>query len=145
RPGAALSAAKRKPGSKRGRRVAPGLPFFLPASRRSARDAKKEPIISLAYRLSSKRHHPTPERPPMGVTNMFARTDRLLLRPGWHEDAPALARAIGEEAIVRNLARAPWPYHEKDARAFLAGWTDGHPSRFLMLQRTASAPRLIGG
>lgn len=76
---------------------------------------------------------------------MFARTDRLLLRPGWHEDAPALALAIGEEAIVRNLARAPWPYHEEDARAFLAGWTDGHPSRFLMLQRTASAPRLIGG
>ncbi|SKB52908.1 GNAT family N-acetyltransferase [Sphingopyxis flava] len=76
---------------------------------------------------------------------MFARTDRLLLRPGWHEDAPALARAIGEEAIARNLARAPWPYHEEDARAFLAGWTEGHPSRFLMLQRTASAPRLIGG
>ncbi len=41
---------------------------------------------------------------------MFARTERLLLRPGWLEDAPALARAIGEEAVVRNLARAPWPY-----------------------------------
>ena len=35
---------------------------------------------------------------------MFARTERLLLRPGWQEDAPALARAIGEEAVVRNLA-----------------------------------------
>ena len=40
---------------------------------------------------------------------MFARTERLLLRPGWQEDAPALARAIGEEAVVRNLATAPWP------------------------------------
>ena len=29
---------------------------------------------------------------------MFARTERLLLRPGWQEDAPALAREIGEEA-----------------------------------------------
>ena len=41
---------------------------------------------------------------------MFARTERLLLRPGWSEDAPALFRAIADEAIVRNLATAPWPY-----------------------------------
>lgn len=75
---------------------------------------------------------------------MFARTERLLLRPGWQEDAPALAQAIGEEAVVRNLASAPWPYREDDARAFLAGWVDGSPSRFLMVQRTASAPRIIG-
>ena len=51
---------------------------------------------------------------------MFARTERLLLRPGWQEDAPALARAIGEEAVVRNLATAPWPYDESEARAFLS-------------------------
>ncbi|SNT16938.1 GNAT family N-acetyltransferase [Sphingopyxis indica] len=75
---------------------------------------------------------------------MFARTERLLLRPGWQEDAPALARAIGDEMIVRNLSRAPWPYDEAHARAFLGGWTEGNPSRFLMIQRTASAPRLIG-
>ena len=41
--------------------------------------------------------------------DMFVRTDRLLLRPGWPEDAPALAAAIGEERIVRKLATAPWP------------------------------------
>ena len=41
---------------------------------------------------------------------MFARTERLLLRPGWAEDAPALARAIADEQVVRNLATAPWPY-----------------------------------
>src|SRR3546814_5847216 len=76
---------------------------------------------------------------------MFARTERLLRGPGWREDAPALAQAIGDEAIVRNLAHAPWPYREADAEAFLGGWTDGHPSRFLMVRRTASAPRLIGG
>ena len=29
---------------------------------------------------------------------MFALTPRLTLRPGWPEDAPALARAIGHEA-----------------------------------------------
>ena len=41
---------------------------------------------------------------------MFARTTRLLLRPGWAEDAEALAQAIGDEMIVRNLSTAPWPY-----------------------------------
>ena len=75
---------------------------------------------------------------------MFARTERLLLRPGWQEDAPALARAIGDEMIVRNLASAPWPYSEDDARTFLASWSSASPSRFLMVQRTASNPRIIG-
>ena len=40
---------------------------------------------------------------------MFARTARLLLRPGFPEDAPALAAAIADEAVVRNLAVVPWP------------------------------------
>ena len=34
---------------------------------------------------------------------MFAITPRLLLRPGFPEDAPALAAAIADEAIARNL------------------------------------------
>lgn len=75
---------------------------------------------------------------------MFARTPRLLLRPGWIEDAPALAAAIGDEAIVRNLARAPWPYGEAEAREFLSSWAQGPLPRFVMLQRTAAEPRLIG-
>ena len=41
---------------------------------------------------------------------MFHVTERLLLRPAWPEDAGAILAAIGEETIVRNLARAPWPY-----------------------------------
>lgn len=76
---------------------------------------------------------------------MFARTDRLLLRPGWMEDAPALAKAIGEVSIVRNLARAPWPYGEADAGAFLARTGDSHLPDFLIFSRTRGAPRLIGG
>ena len=51
---------------------------------------------------------------------MFARTERLLLRPGWIEDAPAVHRAIADERVVRNLATAPWPYSLADAEAFLA-------------------------
>lgn len=76
---------------------------------------------------------------------MFARTERLLLRPGWQEDAPALALAIGEEAVVRNLAKAPWPYREDDARAFLNQPVEPELPRFLIFARTGGAPRLVGG
>jgi len=76
---------------------------------------------------------------------MFARTKRLLLRPGWIEDAPALASAIGEESIVRNLARAPWPYTEADAVRFLSQEQDMRVPNFLILSRTNGQPRLVGG
>ena len=76
---------------------------------------------------------------------MFARTPRLLLRPGWAEDAPALAAAIADEMIVRNLATAPWPYRLRDAEAFLAQPRDPAMPSFLILERrTDGAPRIIG-
>lgn len=75
---------------------------------------------------------------------MFARTERLLLRPGWAEDAPALAGAIANEAIVRNLATAPWPYALRDAEAFLASPRDPVLPSFLVFERTAGAPLLVG-
>ena len=75
---------------------------------------------------------------------MFARTERLLLRPGWAEDAPALAQAIADEAIVRNLATAPWPFALRDAEAFLAAPRDPVYPSFLIFERTAAAPALVG-
>lgn len=76
---------------------------------------------------------------------MFARTERLLLRPGWAEDAPALHRAIGDEAVVRNLANAPWPYSPADAEAFLSSERDPRLPSFLIVARTRATPRLVGG
>ena len=75
---------------------------------------------------------------------MFARTERLLLRPGWAEDAPALAAAIADEMIVRNLATAPWPYRLRDAEAFLAQPRDPVLPSFLVFERTDGAPNLVG-
>ena len=75
---------------------------------------------------------------------MFARTPRLLLRPGWAEDAPALARAIADKAVVRNLSAAPWPYALGDAEAFLAATKDPVLPTFLITARTDGAPALIG-
>jgi RimJ/RimL family protein N-acetyltransferase len=75
---------------------------------------------------------------------MFARTDRLLLRPGWLEDAPALFQAIQDEGIVRNLASAPWPYSLADAEAFLRTERMAGEPCFLIFLRTEGAPLLIG-
>ena len=76
---------------------------------------------------------------------MFAITTRLLLRPGWIEDAPALAQAIADKAIVTKLTRAPWPYHLHHAEAFLAGARDPRYPDLLIFARTLGAPRLVGG
>lgn len=75
---------------------------------------------------------------------MFARTARLLLRPGFPEDAPALAAAIADEAVVRNLAVVPWPYTLRDAEAFLASPRDPVLPSFLIFARTQAEPRLVG-
>jgi RimJ/RimL family protein N-acetyltransferase len=75
---------------------------------------------------------------------MFARTPRLLLRPGFPEDAPPLAQAIADETIVRNLSTAPWPYRVRDAEAFLASPRDPVLPSFLIFERTSGAPNLVG-
>ena len=75
---------------------------------------------------------------------MFARTPRLLLRPGFPEDAPALAAAIADQAIARNLANVPWPYGMRDAEAFLASPRDPILPSLLIFERGAGAPQLVG-
>lgn len=76
---------------------------------------------------------------------MFARTERLLLRPGWIEDAAELQAGIGEEAVVRNLATAPWPYRLDDAHSFLSIPRGSAEPNFLISLRTEGAARIVGG
>jgi RimJ/RimL family protein N-acetyltransferase len=75
---------------------------------------------------------------------MFARTERLLLRPSWPEDAKALYEAVAQEAIIRNLATVPWPYSPEDARNFTQAKHPAHYPQFLLWKRTDAAPQLIG-
>ncbi|WP_288412211.1 GNAT family N-acetyltransferase [uncultured Sphingomonas sp.] len=76
---------------------------------------------------------------------MFARTERLTLRPGWSEDAPALLAAIGHEAVARNLSRVPWPYTLSDAEAFLTNWQGDAGPTFLIFGHDGGRCALIGG
>ena len=75
---------------------------------------------------------------------MFLRTQRLLLRPAWPEDVPALTAAIAHESVARMLARVPWPYGEADARTFVAREQDPYlPS--LLITLPGAGGMIVGG
>lgn len=63
---------------------------------------------------------------------MFHRSERLFLRPAWPEDSDAIYRGIADEAVVRNLARAPWPYRPADAAQFAQLPHDASHPRFMV-------------
>ena len=73
---------------------------------------------------------------------MFHCTERLLLRPAWPEDWQAVYSGIADEGVVRNLARAPWPYSKDDARSFVELPVDPMFPRFLITRARDAA--LIG-
>ncbi len=64
---------------------------------------------------------------------MFHRSERLFLRPAFQEDWEAILDLIGgDAAIARNLARAPCPFAELDARDFAALPQDPRLPHFLV-------------
>ena len=73
---------------------------------------------------------------------MFHRSERLLLRPLWPEDWESVFGGIADEGVVRNLARAPWPYRPEDARQFVDLPVDPRFPRFLIAR--AEDARLVG-
>jgi RimJ/RimL family protein N-acetyltransferase len=74
---------------------------------------------------------------------MFAVTQRLLLRPGWADDAHALTAAVNNEKIARNLAQLPWPYSQNDALWFLTNVHGKGIPEFLIFTRHGE-PQLVG-
>ena len=76
---------------------------------------------------------------------MFHRSANLLLRPIWPEDWQGVFSGIADEGVVRNLARAPWPYAAEDARQFTALPVDPMYPRFLVTRaRDATVVGCIG-
>ncbi len=75
---------------------------------------------------------------------MFIRSERLFLRPGWPEDWAELHALIDDEAVVRNLARAPWPYGPDDAKNFASLAQDQKHPHFFITLPGAHGSRLIG-
>lgn len=76
---------------------------------------------------------------------MFHCSERLLLRPPWPEDWEEIFGGIADEGVVRNLARAPWPYQPEDARKFASLPIDPQYPRFLIgLARTGEVVGCVG-
>jgi RimJ/RimL family protein N-acetyltransferase len=75
---------------------------------------------------------------------MFIRSERLFLRPGWPEDWEELLAVINDEEVVRNLARAPWPYTMHDAMEFAAREQEKLLPHFFITLPTAQGAKLIG-
>lgn len=71
-------------------------------------------------------------------------TDRLHLRPGRREDAPALLSAIADEDIVRNLASAPWPYELADAERLASHPFNVKEPRLFIFREVPGTAELIG-
>ncbi|MFS0771720.1 GNAT family N-acetyltransferase [Sphingomonas sp. 1P08PE] len=76
---------------------------------------------------------------------MFARTERLLLRPAWPEDAAALAAALNDARVSHALERVPHPYTLADARAWVEAPRPADEASFLIDSLEHGAPILIGG
>ena len=75
---------------------------------------------------------------------MFHVTQNLLLRPAWPEDADALFGGIADEGIVRNLARAPWPYLPHHAHDYVSVEKDPRLPSFLLTLPSEHGSRLVG-
>ncbi len=75
---------------------------------------------------------------------MFIRSERLFLRPGWPEDWQELLGLIDDVGVVRNLARAPWPYTADDARDFAGLAQSPRFPHFFVTLPGAAGTRLIG-
>lgn len=73
---------------------------------------------------------------------MFHRSERLLLRPPWPEDWKLVLGGIADEGVVRNLARAPWPYEPQHARDFVRLPIEPAFPRFLVTR--ADNAQLVG-
>ena len=75
---------------------------------------------------------------------MFIRSERLFLRPGWPEDWTELYTAINDEAVVRNLATAPWPYAMEDAIVFARRPQERLLPHFVVTLPSCDGSKLIG-
>jgi len=75
---------------------------------------------------------------------MMIRSQRLLLRPAFPEDAREIFAAMNEHALVRMLARAPWPYLPEHAEAYCAPPLDPLALRFVIALPGADGAPIIG-
>jgi RimJ/RimL family protein N-acetyltransferase len=76
---------------------------------------------------------------------MEIETRRLLLRPLRDDDAPALASALNNFNVAKNLARVPFPYTIENAKLFIDLQRDFvSPAKFCAITFKCAADEVIG-
>lgn len=75
---------------------------------------------------------------------MMIRTQRLLLRPAFPEDAREMFAAMGDQAMVRMLARVPWPYLAEHAAAYCNQPLDVLAMRFVIALPNEPGAPIVG-
>lgn len=75
---------------------------------------------------------------------MFARTPRLFLRPGWPEDAPAVAAAVNHRSVAHRLENVPFPYRPEDAADWLGRPHDPRGASMLVVSHEGERPAVVG-
>ncbi|MET0137226.1 MAG: GNAT family N-acetyltransferase [Sphingobium sp.] len=76
---------------------------------------------------------------------MFARTERLILRPIWPEDAESLAQALRDPDVARSIPLSVAEPEPDAAHRLIDQPRDPRLPDFLAFLRTRGAPRLVGG
>ena len=71
---------------------------------------------------------------------------RLQFEPPCPADAPALAAALNDFTVAKNLATAPHPYGEQDASAFIQKVTEGRArgEAYCFVLRRKTGGQLVG-
>ena len=75
---------------------------------------------------------------------MFARTERLMLRPAWREDAAMIAALASSERKVRDIFGSEGTCSLADPCALDSCRHPEALPRLLVMKRTSAAPELIG-
>ena len=75
---------------------------------------------------------------------MFIRSERLFLRPGWPEDRAEIYAAMADEAVQRNVARAPWPCTPQAVPELAELRQDRRLPRLIVTLPTGEGSKVIG-
>jgi len=75
---------------------------------------------------------------------MFFRSERLFLRPGWPEDRADIYAALADEAVQRNVARAPWPCAPQAVTELAELPQDRRHPRLIVTLPSGEGSRVIG-
>jgi RimJ/RimL family protein N-acetyltransferase len=102
--------------------------------------------VEESHLMPSIKRHAKPDMARLTTSwrNLEIATARLVLRPPREADLDAIVAEINDFAVVRMLARVPFPYARADAEAFLAWSRESRDDANMVIARSGRAIGCIG-